>query len=753
MSPGPCEANNGAPAPPARQPGGGRIRRPPHQPMPAPPAATLATASALVAPDLQGPAIALAAVLAGLVFGLVGHGLRKIRSSETVAALGWWGAGALAGGAGLWAAHFLALTGLGLPWEPQVRGWPMATSGLAASLGLAAVLATARLNWSDTAHLLLQGLGFGLVWTLVQSLSLASLAEPPVANTAGPAWPLLALAGVGATAIAGFGLGFGRRWSALGGFGLRLGLAATAFALASGLAQALTLGGLGFAGGPRPPGAQLIGVEALRWACGAGALALLLGLIGVLIDTGASRRNRALASSLSEANRRLREQALTDPLTRLPNRLLFEERLAEALELLDDPAGPGGNLAVMFVDLDGFKPVNDSFGHSAGDAVLREVARRLQDLARQSDVVARVGGDEFLLLAEQPGTGAGQLAKRVLKALAVPCKLPSGAEVHLSGSVGIVMYPEHGPAQKLLARADAAMYAAKRAGGAGFAIFEPSMEHDSRAQLELQHALRGAVERGELMLYYQPKIDGRSGQITGVEALVRWQHPTKGLISPGVFIPVAERFGLIGPLGQWVIDEACRQLRAWMDLGIRMRMSINMSAHQLRQDDLVPRIRHALKAHAVDPALLTIEIIESVLMEDAAVTAFAALAQLGVTLSIDDFGIGYCNFALLRKLPVTQLKVDRSLFTDIQHSSDALAVVDAIVKMAHALGLRVVAEGVETDEQRNMLLALRCDELQGYLFAKPMAAERLTLWAMGDEGVHMPDFRPSIFTTGPATMP
>jgi EAL domain-containing protein (putative c-di-GMP-specific phosphodiesterase class I) len=340
----------------------------------------------------------------------------------------------------------------------------------------------------------------------------------------------------------------------------------------------------------------------------------------------------------------------------------------------------------------------------------------------------------------------------VLHAIAQPCRLPNGAEVRLSGSVGIVMYPEHGPSQKLLARADAAMYAAKRAGGAGFAIFEPSMEQDSRTQLELQQALRVAIEQQQLRLYYQPKIDGRSGQITGVEALLRWQHPTRGLVPPALFIPVAERFGLIGPLGQWVIDEACRQMREWLDQGIRMRVSINMSAHQLRQENLVQRIRRSLHAHTVDPSLLTIEIIESVLMEDAAVQAFAGLAQLGVTLSIDDFGIGYCNFALLRKLPVTQLKVDRSLFTDIQHSSDALAVVDAIVKMAHALGLRVVAEGVETDAQRDMLLALRCDELQGYLFAKPMTPDRLTLWAMGDGGVRPIDFRPSIYATAPQTL-
>jgi diguanylate cyclase len=714
-----------------------------------------ALANGLTIPILHNLTIAAAALLAGLVFGLVGHALRKVRSIDPVTAVGWWGSAAVAGGAGLWAVHFMALTGLGLPWEPQLLGWPMAGGGLAAVLGFAALLAGARLRWSETASLTLQGLGFGLVWAIVQALSLASLAEPPLTSTAGPAWPLMAFSGMAAAAMAGLWFAFGSRWSTLGSFGLRLVLASIAIALSSSLTQVLSLGSLAFIETTPPAGALLLNLQTLKWACAAGTLVLVLGLLGVLIDTRASRRNRVLASSLSEANRRLREQALTDPLTKLPNRLLFEERLADALELVDDPAGPpDASLAVMFVDLDGFKPINDSFGHSAGDAVLREIGRRLQGLARQSDVVARVGGDEFLLLAEQPGSaaGAGLLAQRVLQALALPCQLPNGAEVHLSGSVGIVMYPEHGPAQKLLARADAAMYAAKRAGGAGFAVFEPEMEQDSRAQLELQHELRGAIERGELQLYYQPKIDGRSNQITGVEALVRWNHPAKGMIFPGVFIPVAERFGLVTALGQWVIEEACRQLREWMNQGIRMRMSINMSAHQLRQENLVQRIRRTLNAHDVDPSLLTIEIIESVLMEDAAVRAFAGLAQLGVTLSIDDFGIGYCNFALLRKLPITQLKVDRSLFTDIQHSTDALAVVDAIVKMAHALGLRVVAEGVETDAQRDMLLALRCDELQGYLFAKPMSAERLTLWAMGDEGVQVVDFRPSIYATAPPSL-
>jgi diguanylate cyclase (GGDEF)-like protein len=720
-------------------------------PMPAPLAAPLA--SALTAPTLQAPVIAVAALLAGLVFGLLGHGLRKIRSTDSMTAFGWWGAGALAGGAGLWTVHFLALTGLGLPWETALRGWQMAGSGLACALGVAALLGSARLHWSEGARLVLQGLGLALLWAMVQGLSLASLAEPPLASTAGPAWPLLALGGIAVGAWAAMALVSGEWASALAPYGVRLALAALVFAGVSGLTQALTLGSLGFIESPRPAGMLLVSQAALEWVSAAGALAVLLGLFGVLIDSRASHRHRALASSLSEANRRLREQALTDPLTRLPNRLLFEERLAEALEVIDDPAGAGGTLAVLLIDLDGFKPVNASFGHSAGDAVLREMGRRLQGLARQADVVARVGGDEFLLLADPShAAGAGQLAQRVLHALGQPCRLPNGAEVRLSGSVGIVMYPEHGPAKKLLARADAAMHAAKRAGGSGFALFEPGMDNDSRAQLELQHELRGAIERSELALYYQPKIDGRSGQITGVEALVRWDHPTRGTVSPAVFIPVAERFGLIGLLGQWVIDEACRQMRAWLDVGLRMRVSINLSAHQLRQENLLQRIRHALTEHSIDPSLLTIEIIESVLLEDEAVTAFAGLAQLGVTLSIDDFGIGYCNFALLRKLPVTQLKVDRSLFTDIQHSTDALAVVDAIVKMAHALGLRVVAEGVETDAQRSMLLALRCDELQGYLFAKPMTAEKLALWAMGDEGVHMADARPSVFATAPQTL-
>jgi diguanylate cyclase (GGDEF)-like protein len=396
---------------------------------------------------------------------------------------------------------------------------------------------------------------------------------------------------------------------------------------------------------------------------------------------------------------------------------------------------PSG-LAVLFIDLDGFKPINDSFGHAAGDEVLRQVGRRLEALAGERETVARVGGDEFLLLIEQPEDpgAAGDEAQRVLAELGRAYRLPNAVEVSLSCSIGIALFPQHGPMAKLIANADAAMYAAKSVGGSTFAFFEPRMDLDVREQVELQRDLRLAMERGELQLYYQPKVDSRTADVTGAEALVRWQHPTRGTVTPQQFIPVAERFGLIGALGAWVIDEACRQVRAWLDEGLHIRVAVNLSVHQLRQDDLVPRVRRALVEQGIEPRLLSFEITESVAMEDTQATlrVFSQLAQLGVMLAIDDFGTGHSSLAYLRKLPARQLKIDRSFVADLEHSADALAVVDAVVSLAHALGLRVVAEGVETEAQRDLLIGLRCDELQGFLIAKPMAPKSLALWVMED---------------------
>ena len=439
---------------------------------------------------------------------------------------------------------------------------------------------------------------------------------------------------------------------------------------------------------------------------------------------------------LESANEELRRRAFIDPLTGLPNRMLFEDRLLHAMQRYDRDDESRARrepckLAVLFVDLDGFKPINDMLGHAVGDEVLKEAARRLRTATRDSDTVARIGGDEFVLLAEDVSDVAdcASLANRVIQVLAQPLEV-QGHQVTLSGSVGVALYPEHGDRLKLVQNADAAMYTAKRAGGNTYALFESRMNEGLQEQLSLQHDLRHALERGELQLHYQPKIDARLGRLQGVEALLRWHHPTRGMVGPNVFIPIAERFGLINGLGNWVIEESCRQMRVWADEGLSMNVAINLSVHQLRTEELVPRIESALARYQVMPSQLLCEITESVAMEDIESTqrAFEALSRIGVYLSIDDFGTGYSSLSYLRQLPARQLKIDRSFVADIEVRPDARAIVSAVIQLAHQLGLRVVAEGVETEGQRDILLVLQCDELQGYLLARPMAVEALDDW-------------------------
>lgn len=439
---------------------------------------------------------------------------------------------------------------------------------------------------------------------------------------------------------------------------------------------------------------------------------------------------------LESANEELRRRAFIDPLTGLPNRMLFEDRLLHAMQRYDRDDDSRARreprkVAVLFVDLDGFKPINDMLGHAVGDEVLKEAARRLRTTTRDSDTVARIGGDEFVLLAEDVSDVAdcASLANRVIQVLAQPLEI-QGHQVTLSGSVGVALYPEHGDRLKLVQNADAAMYTAKRAGGNTYALFESRMNEGLQDQLSLQQDLRHALERGELQLHYQPKIDARQGRLQGVEALLRWQHPTRGMVGPNVFIPIAERFGLINGLGNWVIEESCRQMRVWADEGLSMNVAINLSVHQLRTEELVPRIESALARYQVMPSQLLCEITESVAMEDIESTqrAFEALSRIGVYLSIDDFGTGYSSLSYLRQLPARQLKIDRSFVADIEVRPDARAIVSAVIQLAHQLGLRVVAEGVETEGQRDILLVLQCDELQGYLLARPMAVEALDDW-------------------------
>jgi diguanylate cyclase len=436
--------------------------------------------------------------------------------------------------------------------------------------------------------------------------------------------------------------------------------------------------------------------------------------------------------------------AAVDNLTGLPTRLYFEGQLNAAAKKCD---AKGTHLAVLFIDLDGFKPVNDTFGHSSGDRVLEQVGQRLKALSRGAVVAARVGGDEFLLMAVGIGSreAATQLAAKLIAALSQPYKVDE-REVGIACSVGIAMYPEACHPSKLIARADAAMYAAKRSGGSRHCFYAPEMDADVQQNFDMLRDLRQALANDELELFFQPKIDARSGKVTAAEALLRWNHPTRGLVMPADFVPLAERSGLIGPLGNWVIEAACKQARAWRDKGLRMRVAINLSAVQMRQDDIADRIAEALTRHRIHPSLLTCEITETAAMEDTGATqeTFRRLGELGAHLSIDDFGTGYSSLSYLRQLPAEELKIDGSFVKDVDHSADARAVVDAVVKLAHALGLKVVAEGVESVRQQNVLIQLGCDELQGFLFAKPMTARALLLWAMDDRSVSAA-FRASLF--------
>ena len=407
-------------------------------------------------------------------------------------------------------------------------------------------------------------------------------------------------------------------------------------------------------------------------------------------------------------------------------------------------------VAVLFVDLDGFKPINDSFGHAVGDSLLRNAARRLQLQVRANDTLARVGGDEFLILLVNPANidECAAIAQRMLDAIGKPFDA-GGKTVQIACSIGIVAYPEHGHPDKLIAHADAAMYAAKRLGGTHYVVFAPHMTIDAAAQVALQQDLRQAIHNNELSLHYQPKIDVQRNCITGVEALLRWNHPDHGNVSPAEFIPLAERFGIIGQLGNWVIEEACRQMAEWKWEGLNIRVAINLSAHQMRESGLAERIRIALFTHGIPASFLLCEITESVAMEDTHATqrTIEELQRIGVYLSIDDFGTGYSSLSYLRRLPARQLKIDQSFVRDLEEEDDARAVVHAVVRLAHALGLKVVAEGVETKGQRDILLAMQCDELQGYFFARPMPAEALGAWARGNKPEGTADFSPSTLGT------
>ncbi|MBI5259191.1 MAG: bifunctional diguanylate cyclase/phosphodiesterase [Burkholderiales bacterium] len=473
------------------------------------------------------------------------------------------------------------------------------------------------------------------------------------------------------------------------------------------------------------------------------ALASLL-IVGLgLLFWRQQRAGRRMAASL-EAMTSLFQEASRTELPGLVARTQFDAALDTAVQRSDNGGLP---VSVLFVNLDDFSSVNDSYGFHDGDEVIAQVAQRLSALVGSGTVISRMGGDEFLLLLPATVEQACAVATRLVEALGQAYRVKPRGEVVLGCSIGIAAYPQHGARPQLVAHANAAMRAVKLAGGGACMVFEPRMAVDNREQAELLQDLRLAVANGELELFYQPKVDARSLQITAAEALLRWHHPKRGMVSPAVFIPLAERHGLIGPIGNWVIADACRQAAQWRDSGLRMRVAINISPYQMRQDDLVERLQQTLAQHKLQPGRFTCEITESVAMEDTQVTrrTFAKMRQAGLHVSIDDFGVGQTSLSYLRRLPAAELKIDASFVQDLAFNLDSRSIVDALVRLAHALGLRVVAEGVETEAQRDVLVAMGCDELQGYLFARPMSARALALWALDDGQRPDAQFRSSLF--------
>jgi diguanylate cyclase (GGDEF)-like protein len=422
-----------------------------------------------------------------------------------------------------------------------------------------------------------------------------------------------------------------------------------------------------------------------------------------------------------------RTLAHRDPLTGLPNRVLFVELLTHAILHAEHARG---EFALLFVDLDDFKTVNESLGHRAGDQLLIEVGRRLQGLLPESDAVARIGGDEFnIILDPAEGMPFDLMAQRMIDALAEPYDI-EGKNVYVGASIGIALYPADGAnAAALQSNADAALHQAKLAGRGTLCFFSPEMGERARRRLTLEAELRAALERGELVLYYQPQIDLISGEIVGLEALVRWRHPQRGLLQPADFIPLAEESGLVVRVGDWVLGEACRQIRRWSEAGLTPgQTSVNVSAVQLNRGHLVESVKEALRETGIRPEQLELEVTESFMMVDREQSgkSLAELGLLGVRLSIDDFGTGYSSLSHLRQLDVHKLKVDISFVRGITTDSGNASIVRAIIALGHGIGLEVVAEGVEDLGQARYLRSMHCDAIQGYLISQPLPAEEMT---------------------------
>ena len=431
-----------------------------------------------------------------------------------------------------------------------------------------------------------------------------------------------------------------------------------------------------------------------------------------------------LTEQVQAAREQMKYAAYHDGLTGLPNRMLLQDRLGQAIEVAQRQERP---LAVMFLDLDRFKYINDSLGHDVGDQLLQSVAQRLQNSLRHSDTISRQGGDEFVVLLSnvEHAKDAAISAEKMLAAQMLPHHI-GPHKLHISVSIGISVYPDDGQdTETLIKCADIAMYHAKERGRNKYKFYKYEMNMRVVERQSIEAELRLALERQEFVLYYQPVIHLLTGKIVGVEALIRWQHPERGLLSPEQFVTVAEDCGLILPMGRWVLHEACRQAQAWNQAGLPpVTIAINTSAHEFRAKDFIENIRATLTETGLPPHLLELEMTETVLMPDTEETdsVLRALVEMGVKLAIDDFGTGFSSLSYLKQYPTDALKIDRSFVSQMINNKDSAAIVSAVISLGINLRKRTIAEGVETAEQHALLLALHCDEGQGYYFSHPVAA-------------------------------
>lgn len=637
----------------------------------------------------------------------------------------WWRlGGGFAMGLGIWSMHFIGMLAFDLP-IPLGYDLPITLLSLALAIG-SSVFALWLVSLRTLPHPRLAG-GALLMGSGIASMHYVGMAamrmQPGIDYQ--PVWLLLSLLVAVAASWTALYVAFrlraqhtriGDRLAAAGLLGLAIvgmhytGMAAARFPPGS------VCGAIG-SGGIDPRWLAVLVIVTTLATLG-------IALVASLFDRQMRVRTGLLADSLAHANDKLIQAALHDPLTQLPNRMLLQDRIEQAIEKAQRRQQ---SVAVMFCDLDGFKAVNDAYGHQLGDRLLVAVAQRLGAQLRPQDTLARLGGDEFVIvLAIDAPDDAAVVAERVIAAAGEPFVLDA-AELQVTASLGIALYPDDASDEReLMAHADAAMYHTKETGRNGYTFFIPSMQLSANRQLRLLQDLRKAITRNELLLHYQPKFPAADAPATGAEALLRWQHPELGLLAPDVFIPIAERSGLILPIGDWVLDQACAQLRAWHDGGhSHWTMAVNLSPLQFASPALLESVRSVLQRHRIDPARLTLEITETTAMKDveASLAILNDLTAMGVHIAIDDFGTGYSSLLYLKRMPATELKIDRAFVHDLERNDEDSAIVSSIIALGRTLQLQVVAEGVETQAQRDYLSELGCDQLQGYHLGRPMEAE------------------------------